>query len=307
MRKYSGTLKKMSRYWIVYLMLLPGFLLALLLNYAPMGGLYMAFSYYRVGRPLFEAEFAGLTFFRDVIRDSSIMLEVLRNTLVMNLLTIFVGLVTALFFAIVLNEVKSRKIRKTIQTVSFIPFFLSWVIVYSILQVFLQGGTGLVNAFLIERGIISEGIMFLSDPRFSWGLVVFSNLWKMLGYNAVIFLSSITSIDLGLYEAANIDGADRLQRIRHITLPALVPTLLILIILNVGWIFASNLEQFYLFTNAMNRPTMEVFDMFIFRFGLRQLNFSYATAVGILRSVAGFVLLIIVNQLSKRLEGSSVA
>jgi len=287
-------------------MLLPGFLLTALLNYAPMGGLYMAFSYYRIGRPLFGAEFAGLTFFRDVIRDSSIMLSVLRYTLAMNLLSIFVGLVTALLFAIMLNEVTNRRIRKLIQTVSFMPFFLSWVIVYSILQVFLQGGTGLVNVFLIERGIIDEGIMFLSDPRFSWGLVVFSNLWKMLGYNAVIFLSSIAGIDLGLYEAANIDGADRLQRIKYITLPALIPTLLILLILNIGWVFSSNFDQFYLFTNALNRPTMEVFDMFIFRFGLRQLNFSYATAVGILRSVAGFILLIIVNQLSKKLEGSSV-
>jgi putative aldouronate transport system permease protein len=187
------------------------------------------------------------------------------------------------------------------------PFLLSWVVVYGILQAFLQGGTGLVNVALIQMGFIDEGIGFLSDPRYSWGLVVFSNLWKILGYNAVIFLSAIAGIDTQLYEASYIDGADRLHRIRHITLPLLMPTLQILLILNVGWIFASNFDQYYLFTNSMNRPTMEVFDMYIFRFGLRQLDFSYATAVGILRSLAGFIMMIIVNEVSKRLKGSSVA
>lgn len=305
--KRSKLMKRISRYWIVYLMLLPGFLLTALLSYGPMAGLYMAVSYYRVGMPLFEAPFAGLTFFRDVIRDSAIMLTVLRNTLAMNILSILAGTVTSLMFAIMLNEVSSRRMKKVIQSVSFMPFFLSWVIVYNILQVFLQGGTGLVNVFLMQRGIIDEGIMFLSDPRFSWGLVVFSNVWRFLGYNAVIYLASIAGIDTGMYEAANIDGADRLHRIWYITLPALIPTVLILLIMNFGWVFNSNFDQFYLFTNAMNRPTMEVFDMYIFRFGLRQLNFSYATAVGILRSVAGFIMLIIVNQISKRLEGSSIA
>ena len=307
MTKRSKLMKRISRYWIVYLMLLPGFLLTALLSYGPMAGLYMAVSYYRVGMPLFEAPFAGLTFFRDVIRDSAIMLTVLRNTLAMNILSILAGTVTSLMFAIMLNEVSSRRMKKVIQSVSFMPFFLSWVIVYNILQVFLQGGTGLVNVFLMQRGIIDEGIMFLSDPRFSWGLVVFSNVWRFLGYNAVIYLASIAGIDTGMYEAANIDGADRLHRIWYITLPALIPTVLILLIMNFGWVFNSNFDQFYLFTNAMNRPTMEVFDMYIFRFGLRQLNFSYATAVGILRSVAGFIMLIIVNQISKRLEGSSIA
>ncbi|MCL2016588.1 MAG: ABC transporter permease subunit [Defluviitaleaceae bacterium] len=299
--------KRIARYKIIYLMMLPGFLLTLVLAYFPMGGLYMAFSYFRIGRPLFEAEFAGLTFFRYVIRDSTLMLEVLRNTLAMNILSILVGLTVALFFSIMLNEVGNRHIKKIIQSVSFMPFFLSWVIVYNIMQVFLSAGTGIINVFLMDLGVIDHGIMFLSDPSLSWPLVVLSNLWRMLGYNAVIFLSSIAGIDTGLYEAANIDGADRLHRIRYITLPALLPTFQILLILNFGWVFSSNFEQFFLFTNAMNRPTMEVFDMFIFRFGMRQLNFSYATAVGILRSVAGFILLIIVNQISKRMEGSSVA
>jgi len=299
--------KRISRYWILYLMLLPGFALTAVLAYAPMGGLYMAFSEFKVGRPLFSAEFVGLQFFGEVVRDYQYMLSILRNTLAMNILSLVTNLVVALFFAIMLNEVSISKVRRTIQTISFMPFFLSWVIVYNIMQVFLQGETGLVNVFLKDLGLISDGIGFLSDPRYSWGLVVFSNLWKSLGYNAVIFLASIAGIDVGMYEASYIDGADRLQRIKYITLPFLLPTLQILLILNVGWVFSSNFDQFYLFTNAMNRPTMEVFDMYIYQYGLRQLNFSYATAVGILRSVAGLIMLIIVNGISKRLEGSSIA
>jgi putative aldouronate transport system permease protein len=288
-------------------MLLPGLILTGVLNYVPMAGLYMAFSNYRLGHPLFSAEFAGLRHVEQVLRDSADILNILRNTLVMNIMSLLVGLLVALLFAILLNEVTISKIKRTIQTVSFIPFLLSWVIVYSIMQVFLQGGSGLVNIALINMGLIDEGLGFLSDPDFSWGLVVFSNLWKILGYNAVIFLASIAGIDTGLYEAATIDGADRLHRIRHITLPLLMPTLQVLLILNVGWVFASNFDQFYLFTNAMNRPTMEVFDMYIFRFGLRQLDFSYATAVGILRALAGFILLVSVNAVSRKIGGSSVA
>jgi len=307
MVKNKSLQKSLSRWWIVYLMILPGFLLTGLLSYGPMAGLYMAFADYRIGRPLFSAEFVGLEFFRMVLRDSVEIGTVLRNTLGMNILSLIVGMVVALMFAIMLNEVANKRIKKTIQTVSFIPFFVSWVIVYNMLQVFFQGGTGLIPTFLRNLGFEQQGLGVLADPRWSWTLVILSNLWKTLGYNAVIFLSSITSIDTGMYEAATIDGANRLQRIRYITLPQLMPTLQILLILNVGWIFTSNFDQFFLFTNSLNRPTMEVFDMYIFRFGLRQLDYSYATAVGILRSVAGFVVLIIVNAISRKFDGGSVA
>jgi putative aldouronate transport system permease protein len=288
-------------------MLAPGFILTAILFYGPMGGLYMAFSNYKIGRPLFASQFAGFKYFAEVLRDSVDIVYLLRNTVSMNILSLVTGMVMALFFAVILNEVNYRKIKKTIQTVSFMPFFLSWVIVYNIFQVFLQGETGLINVFLKNIGVISEGIGFLSSPKYSWGLVVFANLWKFLGYNAVVFLASIAGIDTELYDAATVDGADRLQRIRYIILPLLLPTLEILLILNVGWIFVSNFDQYYLFTNSMNRPTMEVFDMYIYRFGLKQLNYSYATTVGILKSLAGIIMLVIVNGVSKKLGGSSIA
>jgi putative aldouronate transport system permease protein len=137
-------------------------------------------------------------------------------------------------------------------------------------------------------------------------LVRLTNLWKSIGYNSVIFLASISGIDQELYEAAQIDGADRLQRIRYITLPSLMSTAQVLLILNVGWIFSSNFDQYYLFTNALNRPMMEVFDMYIYRFGIKQLDYSYATAVGVFQSVAGVAVILTVNAASKRLTGRGI-
>jgi len=306
-KKRSVLAKRIARHKIVYLMLLPGFLLTAVLHYAPMGGLYMAFSDYKIGRPMFSANFAGFKYFREVLSDSTHMLHLLRNTVVMNVLSLLTNLLVALLFAIILNEVTKSFVKRTVQTVSFMPFFLSWVIVYNFFQVFLQTEAGVINMVLRDWGVITQGIPFLTAPQYSWGLVVFANLWKSLGYNAVIFLASIAGIDTELYEAAYIDGADRLQRIQYVTLPLLLPTLQILLILNVGWIFMSNFDMYYLFTNSMNRPTMEVFDLFIYRYGLRQLNFPYATAVGILRSLAGVIMLVLVNGVSKRLQGSSIA
>ena len=187
------------------------------------------------------------------------------------------------------------------------PFLISWVVAYNILHVFLATEEGVLNVVLRNLGIIEHGIPFLSGPQFSWGLIILSNLWKGLGYSAVLYLSAIAGIDQEMYDAAQIDGANALQRAWHITLPYLLPTMQIILILNVGWLLNSNFDQFYLFTNAMNRRTMEVFDMYIFRFGIRMMNYSYATAVSLLRSVVGLIMLILVNAVSRKISQTSVA
>ena len=267
----------------------------------------MAFSNYRLGFPIWSAEFVGLRHIRMVIRDSMEVRTVLRNTIAMNVGSLLVGMPSAMFFAIALNEMRVKWIKKGVQTISFMPFLLSWVVAYNILHALLATEEGVINMALRNWGFVDRGIPFLSDPRFSWRLIIFSNLWRFMGYNAVLFLSAISGIDQELYEAAQIDGATRLQRAWHITLPYLLPTLEILLILNVGWILNSAFDQFYMFTNVMNRPTMEVFDMYIFRFGIRMLNYSYATAVGIMRSTVGLTLLVLVNLISRKLNRSSIA
>lgn len=299
-------IKKIEQFHLVYLMLLPGILVTGIFSYAPMYGLYMAFSDYKLGRSILGARFVGLANFKEFILDSIDFLSLLRNTIAMNILSLFIGLLVAMIMAIILNETHVLRIKKIVQTSTFFPFFISWVIVYNIFSVFLGSQSGVLNTFMKDIGLIKKSINYLTDPRYSWGLIVGANLWKMLGYNSVLFLASISGIEVDLYEAADIDGADRLQKIWFITIPAILPTLQVLLVLNFGHIFSSNFDQFYLFTNGLNRPTMEVFDMYVYRFGLKQLNYSYATAVGFGKSFAGLIMIIIMNRVSKKVSGRSV-
>lgn len=291
---------RIKRNKIIYLMLLPGFILTAIFSYTPLAGWWMAFTDYKIGKPIFGADFVGLEHFKEFFGDLSEAFGLLKNTLAMNLLTLFIGMFAAMAFAILINEVANKKIKKIIQTTSFFPFFISWVIVYNIFNTFFASESGLINVFLKEIGWISEGINVLGDPKYSWGLIVASNIWKTLGYNSVLFLSAITGIDGELYNAAEVDGADRIQKIMYITIPALLPTLQVLLILNVGWIFSSNFDQFYLFTNTMNKENMMVFDMYIYNMGMKNLRYSYATAVGIVKSVVSIATLLFVNWFSKK-------
>lgn len=291
---------RIKRNKIIYLMLLPGFILTAIFSYTPLAGWWMAFTDYKIGKPIFGAEFVGLEHFKEFFGDLSEAFGLLKNTLAMNLLTLFIGMFAAMAFAILINEVAHKKVKKIIQTTSFFPFFISWVIVYNIFNTFFASESGLINVFLKDIGLISEGINVLGDPKYSWGLIVASNIWKTLGYNSVLFLSAITGIDGELYNAAEVDGADRIQKIMYITIPALLPTLQVLLILNVGWIFSSNFDQFYLFTNTMNKENMMVFDMYIYNMGMKNLRYSYATAVGIVKSVVSIVTLLFVNWFSKK-------
>jgi putative aldouronate transport system permease protein len=224
----------------------------------------------------------------------------------MNILSLVIGLVISMVFAIMLNEVGLKFFKKTVQTVSFFPFFISWVVAYGIFYMFLAVNSGIINQTLMNLGIISEGVNFLGDPKYSWGLFVFSSLWKYMGYNGVLFLAAIAGIDTGLYEACDIDGADRLQKIWYITIPSLMPTMQVLLILSMGTLFSSGMDQYLMFTNAMNKDTMEVFDMYIYRLGVGQGQFSYTTAIGITKAIAGFVLVLVSNKMSKKMGGNGI-
>jgi putative aldouronate transport system permease protein len=287
-------------------MLVPGLFATGLFSYGPLYGLWMAFSDYQLGKPILAAPFAGLKYFREFLLDSLDLLYLLRNTLCMNLLSLAAVLIGALLLAIMLNEVRHRWYKRVVQTASFFPFFISWVITCNICNVFLAAETGLINVMLKNIGIVKNGINFLAEPRFAWSLIVGSNMWKSVGYNSVIFLAAISGIEQDQYEAARIDGADRIQCIYHITFPSLLTTFQVLVILNVGWIFSSNFDQYYLFTNGLNLPRMEVFDLYIYRFGLKLLKFSYATTVGIAKALAGIVMIVLVNIVSKKTTGKGI-
>ncbi len=288
------------------LMAAPAVLAYLLFSYFPLFGWIMAFIDYRPGRSLFGSEFVGLKNFITFFKDSQNALNVVRNTLCINLLSLAAVFICALLFAIMLSEVPFKRFSRGVQMVSLFPFFLSWIIAYSLMYALFGLETGAVNVVLMNLGAIDEGINVLGDPKYSWALMTLLSVWKSLGYYSIIFLSTIVGIPREEYEAASIDGASRLQKILYITLPNLKQVFFVMLILQSGYLLTSNLEQFFAFTNSQNWDTMVVFDMYVYKFGLGRSDFSYATAVGMMRTLVSLVLLFSVNRLSKKFAEQSV-
>lgn len=310
----SGAVRQAKATWInkvfrqkyLFLMMAPAVLLTVLFHYIPLFGWLIAFKNYQVGISLWKAPWTGLQQFKMFFMESTDFIYLIRNTLVMNLSVIILNLTVALVFAILLNEVCQKWFKKTIQTVSFFPFFVSWVIVYAIIHSLLGASTGAINVSLVKHGILEQGINVLGDKAYSWFLIIAVEGWKYLGYNGVIYMAAITSISSEQYEAADMDGAGRFKKIWHITVPNLMPTLVILLILNIGWVLNSDFDLFYLFTNPTNWETMEVLDMYIYKFGLKLGNFPYATAVGIIKTIVSLLLVIGANWISKKMTDKSL-
>jgi putative aldouronate transport system permease protein len=214
------------------LMLFPTLAVLTIFTYKPIFGWVIAFKEYRVGQSIWGAKWTGLDTFKEFFIDSTDAMDVLRNTLVINISALVINLFCALVFSILLNEVRHKFSKSIVQTFSLFPFFISWVIGYSLLIIFFSANSGLVNMLLVEYKFLENGINVLGDPQYSWVLVMFVNLWKSLGYNSIIFLAAIAGIDTQQYEAAEIDGAGRFAKIRHITIPCIMPTMVVLIILN---------------------------------------------------------------------------
>jgi putative aldouronate transport system permease protein len=297
---------KIYRHRYLYFMAAPAILLVILFSYIPLFGWIIAFKNYQIGLSMWKAQWTGLEQFKSFVLQGNDYMYLLRNTLVMNVATIIVNLITAVIFAVLLNELRAKKFAKFIQTISFFPFFISWVIVYSIMNALFGVSTGAINQTLVDWGILSHGLDLLGDPRYAWTLIILMSLWKYLGYNGVIFIAAIASISQDQFEAADIDGASRLQKIIYITIPSLTPTFVVLLIMNSGWILNSNFDLFYLFTNGNNWPRMEVLDMYIYKYGLQLTNYPYATAVGIIKSVVSILILLMVNQVAKRTTGRGI-
>ncbi|WP_308639564.1 ABC transporter permease [Paenibacillus silvisoli] len=297
---------KIYRHRFLYLMVSPAILLVLLFSYLPLAGWIIAFKNYQIGLSVWTAKWIGFEQFKSFLFQSSDYAYLITNTLVMNITSIIVNLVTAVIFAILINEIRNKKFAKLVQTISFFPFFISWVIVYSIMSALFGASTGAFNQTLISAGLIDEGMNILGDPKYAWGLIVCLQLWKYLGYNGVIFIASIASISPDQYEAADIDGASRFQKIIYITIPSLMPTFVVMLIMNSGWILNSNFDLFYLFMNPTNWSKMEVLDMYIFKYGLQLTNYPYATAVGIIKSIVSIIILLGVNLIARKSTGRGI-
>lgn len=290
--------KELKRQWPLILAGAIFVIYGIIFYYLPLGGWIMAFQNYKPKKGLLGSPFCGWEKFQFLFSDETFIRDI-RNTLVMGVLNLACSFIMAIIFAILLNELKSKGGKKVVQTISYLPHFLSWIIVTGILHDALSS-TGIVNEILTSLGIIDMPINFFAETKYFWPIVAFANVWKETGWNAIIYLAAITSIDPSLYEAAKIDGAGRWGQIKHITLPSLRPTIMILLIMNIGWVLNAGFEVQYILGNGLVRKVSETIDIYTLTWGISQNDYSLGTAAGIFRSVVSIILIVIANFIAKK-------
>ncbi|NIK69028.1 MULTISPECIES: ABC transporter permease subunit [unclassified Paenibacillus] len=289
-------MRKLGHQKHYYLMLLPGMVWLVMFSIVPMFGILMAFQNYNPGSGLFKSEWVGLENFKYMfqLNDSK---TVIRNTLIIAVGKIALNLIVPLVFAILLNELRNLRYKKLVQTVVYLPHFLSWVIMSTIV-IGIFGYYGVVNTIFGYFG--ADPQLFMADAGIFRQLIVGTDVWKEFGYNAIIYLAALTGVNPNLYEAAAIDGANRWQLIRHVTLPALITTVVLLGVLSLGNVLNAGFDQVYNLYNPLVYSTGDILDTWVYRLGLQNLQFSLATAAGLFKSVISFVLIYISYRLAYR-------
>jgi len=272
--------------------------------YWPLTGWIMAFQQYKPKDGLLHSKFVGLAKFKFLFEDA-VFLRVIRNTFAMGVINLVTTTFMAILFAILLNEMRSAIAKKTVQTISYLPHFLSWIIVTGILHDALSP-TGIINDLLMRSGAIDQAINFFAHPKYFWWIVAFANNWKETGWNAIIYLSAITAIDPTLYEAASIDGAGRWAKIKHITLPGIRPTIMILLLMNVGNVLNAGFEVQYLLGNGLIKSVSETIDIYVLTWGISQNDFSLGTAAGMFKSAVSIALIVLANWAAKKTGDDSL-
>lgn len=300
--RLSGRRQKQIK---LVLFLLPFMAMVTIFSYIPLFGWSYAFVDYSPGLQLWECEFVGLKYFERIFTNSADFIKVMRNTLAISSLNICCSVLPAIF-AIAISQVKYKRFAKVVQTCTSIPNFISWVLVYSIVFMLLSSENSALNNILMGLGLISSPVNPLTDVDHAWAVQVSINVWKTLGYNAIIYLSAITSIDQELYQAADVDGANNWQKILHVTIPGLLSTFFVLLLLAISNMLSNGFDQFWLLGTGMTWDKLEVFDTYVYRMGIRNMEYSLATAMGIFKSVVSILLLSFANFASKRLRGNSI-
>lgn len=295
--------KYLRDYWQLYVLVLPAVVFIAIFCYQPMYGAQIAFRNYNARAGIWGSEWVGLEHFKRFLTSSNFW-PLLRNTLAISIYSLVAGFPAPIIFAFMLNELRSNKLRKTIQMISYAPYFISSVAVCGLIILFLQRESGLFNVIRMAFG--SEGIDFLSKPEYFRTIYVVSGIWQGLGWGTIIYLAALSGVDPQIVEASIIDGASRLQKIWYIDLPSILPTIIILLILNCGSILSVGGDKILLLQNALNMETSDVIATYVYRLGIQNAQFSYTTAIGLFNSVVNFVMLSIVNYVAKKSTGSSL-
>lgn len=289
---------------VLQAMVLMGMAWLVVFHYLPMLGISFAFFHFDLAKPFGQMDFAGLKYFNEFLIDPRFWRS-LKNTLAISFWKLLVGFPLPIVFALLLNEIRHTAFKRSVQTISYLPHFLSWAIFGGILLTWL-GERGLFNTVFMALGLQAKQINYIAKPQYYWQIAVISEAWKEMGWNAIIYIAAISAINPELYEAAMIDGANRYQKMWFITIQSIRPTIAILFILAVGNVLGSNFDQVFVLRNPLNLSASETMDMYVYTMGLTQARYSYATAVALTRSVVSLGLLLSANFVTGRLTGESM-
>jgi putative aldouronate transport system permease protein len=302
--KFSQFRHKLAGQKYLQAMTIPGIIWLLIFCYIPLYGIIIAFKNYDITKPIAAAPWIGFNHFYDFFMDENCLL-VIKNTLGISLYKLAVGFPLAIIFALLLNELTSAKFKRVVQTISYLPHFLSWVVLGGLMINWLSD-SGMITQLFVKVGLLKEPIAYLADPKYFWNLTVISDVWKELGWSAILYLAAIAGIDPELYEAATIDGATRFKKMWFVTLPCIKGTIAVLFVLAVSSILNSNFDQIFVLKNSLNYQTSSVIDIYIYQMGMQSARFSFATAVGLLKSVIALFLLLMSNFITRKLTDSSL-
>ena len=287
------------------LMLLPTIVYFIIFKYVPMVGLTMAFKDFKINAGIWDSPWVGLKHFEKAFA-SRTFIRALENTVVISSLKILVGFPMPIIFALLLNEVRNLKYKKIVQTVSYLPHFLSWVVVAGLLNQLLSPNNGAVNYILVNWLGRSKPMFFLGDNAYFRGTLIVSDIWKEVGWGSVLYIATIAGISPELYEAAVCDGATRFQRLCHVTLPSLLPTITVMLILRVGSVMDAGFDQVFNLYNSAVYKTGDIIDTYVYREGLGDMKYSFSTAVGLFKNAIGFVLVVGTNAVTKKINGNGI-
>ncbi len=301
-RSWKQLKKDIYRAGAIYLMILPVVVWFLLFQYWPMTWLSISFFDYNLYLGFVGSKFVGFQNFIKFFTGMDFW-RLMRNVLLLNFYALLVGFPAPIIFALFLNEMRSAKVKKVIQTVSFLPYFISMVAFVSLVTEFLSPSTGLSADILKFFG--KEPIYFLGDAKYFRTIMVFSGIWQTMGYSAIVYLSALTAVDVNLYEAAMVDGANRWNRLIHITIPCIMPTIVVMFILRIGSLINANFEKIYLFQNSANLEVSEVIQTWVYKRGMVKYDYSMGTTAGLFNGIVALILVVMANRLSKRYSDSA--
>lgn len=303
-KKWKENIKLIKQNWILYLFILPSFLYLIIFNYAPMYGVQIAFRDYNFVDGILGSEWVGLKWFTKFF-DAPRFWTLMKNTLKLSVYGLIAGFPLPVVLALILNNVQNAKWKKFVQTITYMPHFISMVVLVGMMNIFFSPSSGIVNTILSWLGA-SGNTYFMGKAEYFSHMYVWSGVWQGMGWSSIIYMSALASVDQGLHEAAMIDGANKIKRVFYIDLPTIAPTIIIMLILNCGSLLGVGWEKVYLMQNDLNITTSEVISTYVYKLGLQQQKYSYSSAIGLFNSVVNFIILVAVNKIAAKVSDTSL-